>query len=183
MLEKEIKVLLSEDEFKQILGTFEWEKPYKQVNYYYGSDDFSNEDITIRIREHNGYKLQVKIPMNVEKSLHIKEEFEEPIDKVYSIIPKKRLQKLTHHQFDEDKKILGELITVRRVCRDNSNVEIALDENYYLDKKDYELEIEYKNEYPDELICRFEGFNLNFAQTVRGKNGRFIDRLINNNDL
>lgn len=178
MLEKEIKVLLSEDEFNQVLETFEWEEPFKQVNYYYGSDKFYNEDITIRIREYNGYKLQVKIPKSVRDSLHIKEEFEEPIDKVYSSINKERLTTLTNHQFDEDKKMLGHLTTIRRVYKYSANVEISLDENFYLDKKDYELEIEYKNEYPIEVINLFEEGYINFSNPVKGKNKRFVEHLI-----
>lgn len=177
MIEKEVKVLLGEDEFKRVLDYFDWEFPFEQINYYYGVDKAIEDDITIRIREKNGYKLQVKVPKQIEGSLHIKEEYEESVDNVYSVIEKSRLEKLTGYKFDTDKKLLGKLVTVRRLSKTYPNVEIALDENYYLGYKDYEIEIEYLGDYPSKVVQTLKKLNINVEVKAIGKNRRFNEKL------
>ncbi len=148
MLEKEIKVLLSQSEFCRLLESFEWEEPFQQINYYYGSKDYIDDSVTVRIRECMGYKLQVKIPHNSFESLHVKQEFEESVDGVCCVITKQHLETLTNCKFTVDKILHGKLVTTRRIFRKYPGLELAMDINQYLDKTDYELEIEFQEEYP-----------------------------------
>lgn len=50
MIEKEIKILLSQNQYKKILDTFNFEEEFIQTNNYYLCEGTSF-DATIRIRE------------------------------------------------------------------------------------------------------------------------------------
>lgn len=54
MLEKEIKILLSIQEYEELLNIFDFEEPFIQTNYYYGSSKGAIDDVTIRIRQKKG---------------------------------------------------------------------------------------------------------------------------------
>ena len=54
---------------------------------------------------------------------------------------------------------------------------IALDANKYLDVKDYELEIEYCNEYPQYIMDILKEHDIKINDLVLGKNNRFNKRL------
>ena len=58
-------------------------------------------------------------------------------------------------------------------------VEIALDKNEYLDVTDYELEIEYENEYPQYILDMLKEYNIKIHSNTSGKNKRFRKRLNN----
>ena len=177
LIEKEIKIILTNEQYEYLMNTFDWEPVFEQINHYYGSNIYSDSNITIRIRENNGYKLQVKIPKSIEGSLHIKEEYEIKVDGICSKINRKTLQNLTGYSFDEDKELLGELITKRRICNAYKDIQIALDENDYLEIKDYEIEIEYINEYPKVIIEKLKALDIDISKEVKGKHSRFIERL------
>lgn len=62
--EKEIKILLSKEEYNRVAALFRWDKEFTQTNYYYGNNETVDSDnTTIRVREKEGkFFLQVKIP-------------------------------------------------------------------------------------------------------------------------
>lgn len=178
MLEKEVKILLSIQEYERLFSIFDFEEPFIQTNYYYENSKSAINNITIRIREKNDkYKLQVKIPKNIEGSIHIKEEYEEDIDKVYETIDKEILKQATEIDFEDDLLLIGKLVTKRLVCNKYDDVVIALDANKYLDVKDYELEIEYCNEYPQYIMDILKEHDIKINDLVLGKNNRFNKRL------
>ena len=178
MLEKEVKILLSIQEYERLFSIFDFEEPFIQTNYYYENSKSAIKNVTIRIREKNDkYKLQVKIPKNIEGSIHIKEEYEEDIDKVYETIDKEILKQATEIDFEDDLLLIGKLVTKRLVCNKYDDVVIALDANKYLDVKDYELEIEYCNEYPQYIMDILKEHDIKINDLVLGKNNRFNKRL------
>ncbi|MBS5620732.1 CYTH domain-containing protein [Eubacterium sp.] len=180
MLEKEIKILLSVKEYNELFNIFEFEKPFIQTNYYYGNREDVIDDVTIRIRQKNDIlRLQVKIPQYINGSIHIKEEYEEEIDAVYDVIDKKILKKVTERNFENDLPLIGKLVTKRAICKKYKGVEIALDKNEYLDVTDYELEIEYENEYPQYILDMLKEYNIKIHSNTSGKNKRFRKRLNN----
>ena len=70
---------------------------------------------------------------------------------------------------------LGYLTTTRLIC-DIKNCEIALDKNEYLNKVDYELEIEFDNDNHSALeILEYLGVKIPYS--ILGKNKRFIQEL------
>lgn len=82
MMEKEYKVILNYKEYKELLKSFNLNKNYCQVNYYFDTKDSycKLNNITIRIRKkEDQYYLQVKVPIKYDNALHIKKEYEKNI--------------------------------------------------------------------------------------------------------
>ena len=75
MIEKELKILLTEDQYKLIKERFNWSEDISQINFYYGgnSDSIKDNRATVRIRGlSSGMMLQVKMPVSVEGAVHVK---------------------------------------------------------------------------------------------------------------
>lgn len=179
MIEKEIKTLLLKDQYINLKKLFEWGTPFIQINYYYGNKHGKYNDITVRIRNINDrFYLQVKIPMRLEGSLHIKREYEIPYEGVVDILDRNILNELVGEYFDEDLRLMGKLKTERLICNNFNNVEISLDKSFYFDHIDYEIEIEYKEKYPKDIIDRLTELGISFENSTKGKSTRFVERLM-----
>ena len=79
MIEKEIKILLSKEQYEKIEKVFSWKKKFTQINFYYGDLEKIDEngELTVRVRQNgDNYKLQIKKPVVYDEALHIKEEYE-----------------------------------------------------------------------------------------------------------
>ena len=178
--EKEIKVLISLDEYNRIDKMFDWSKVYSQINHYYGNRyDLSSEVNTYRVREKNGkIRIQIKIPERNEGALHIKREYEKEIDFVPDRITKEELTEITGLIFDEDKVYIGKLSTQRKEYNGFENIELCLDKNEYLDKVDYEIEIEFRGGYPEEIISLLKKNGIEIRDIVDGKNTRYVKELL-----
>ena len=50
MLEKEVKILLSIQEYERLFSIFDFEEPFIQTNYYYENSKSAINNVTIRIR-------------------------------------------------------------------------------------------------------------------------------------
>lgn len=175
MLEKEIKVLIAKEEYDLLDKIFEWDDSYVQVNHYYtNTKSGDNNDITVRVREKKEkLYLQIKLPIKKENSLHIKKEIEEELDYLPEFISGKKLEELTKILKDNIYKI-GELVTFRKIYHYNDEVLICLDKNQYLGVVDYEVEIEYTGEYPQEVIELFESNDIYTKNEIYGKYSRFL---------
>ena len=82
MIEKEIKILLSKEQYEKIEKVFSWKKKFTQINFYYGDLEKIDEngELTVRVRQNgDNYKLQIKKPVVYDEALHIKEEYERDI--------------------------------------------------------------------------------------------------------
>lgn len=185
ILEKEIKISLSLDEYNKVDKLFAWTKEYYQVNHYYGNEiDILSHSNTYRVREKNGIiKMQVKIPEKRQGSLRIKKEYEIEIKRVPQKIQKEELTNLTGLYFEEDKYYIGKLLTYRKECLAFKNVEICIDMNEYLNKIDYGLEVEYKNEYPDYIIEFLEENGIKLSEKVEGKSTRYMRELLRQKNM
>ncbi len=69
---------------------------------------------------------------------------------------------------------LGCLETTRSISLEYHDIEICLDKNIYLEKEDYEMEIEYKSEYPGEVVDNFRRLGIDVNKEVHGKFSRFM---------
>ena len=134
MLEYEKKVLLTQREYEELLRLApQAAEPQMQVNYYYDTDDYSmnRRGITCRIREENGkWNATVKYhrrktDCSYEKTKRVSGKFDTSLFKGMHV------------------KMQGCLTTFRTVLYTDKKLEIVLDDNRYLDHRDYELEIEY----------------------------------------
>ena len=174
-LEKEIKILLDEKQYLEVMNYFDFEERVKRLSRD-GLVAIVSNNITIRIREKLGkLKLQFKVPQKIEGSLHVKEEYEQNVDEVSDYISKDEIYGTCGFFCKDDAKLLGNLKTIRRICNKYQYVEIALDKNSYFDVVDYEIEIEYIGEFPQHILDELEKINIYSGKEVSGKNKRFLN--------
>jgi len=143
MTEFEKKLLLTKDEYDYLMELFGYESPlvqkpnFKQINYYFDTDDFSmnRQNITCRIRLKNGtYKGTMK--QHSPDSDHSTETEIEVYDG------------LNNNAFiNMGLRLQGALVTERCAILKTADCEVVLDKNDYLGHTDYELEIEYTLEH------------------------------------
>lgn len=50
MIEKEIKILLSKEQYEKIEKIFSWKKKFNQTNFYYGDLDKIDENGELRLK-------------------------------------------------------------------------------------------------------------------------------------
>ena len=139
MLEYEKKISLSENEYLRIFHLIGKTKTnYRQVNYYFDSNDFkmNSQGITCRIREKDGkYKATIKA--------HKQTNRECSIEKTREVL----------NQYDDSLfsgmhlELQGKLTTERTILFSDGRCEVVLDKNTYLGITDYEMEVEYLPEY------------------------------------
>lgn len=174
MIEKEIKILLSQAEYDMLCETFKEDRVIVQRNNYYSCEKSKELTASIRIREiGNDCFLQVKTPIKTEGSLSVKHEFELKVSAVTDTIDAEILTKLTNIDFG-NAKLIGALETRRRLTLPDSETEICLDKNMYLGKTDYELEIEYTGEYPQKLVDLLKEKGISAEKSTKGKFARFL---------
>ena len=147
-LEIEYKTLLTKNEYQQLLPLFSDITATKQTNYYIDTADFSIRDakMALRVRAfENRAELTLKIPQQVgnmeyNQSLTL-EECHTLINTC--MLPEGEIRiLLTHAAINLDElKVLGNLTTIRYEKETTIGL-MALDENHYFDKTDYELELE-----------------------------------------
>ncbi|MGP1440775.1 MAG: CYTH domain-containing protein [Catonella sp.] len=174
--EKEIKIMLSKEQYDEINDYFEWDDEFVQTNYYYSEDIEieTNEEVTFRVRVKNKKKiLQIKIPEEKNKSLHIKKEYEKELNTVPQMFLGKSLNEIVGVDRFSDVFLIGDLTTNRKLKKQSDGIEICLDRNKYLGLEDYELEIEFKEEYPTGIVKILENKGITTAKETSGKYSRF----------
>lgn len=187
MIEKEVKVLLSKEEYSLLLGQFDWDEVRTQINHYYTDKENGrkNKAITIRVREcNNKAVLQIKVPMQEQESeeeqaaLHLSKEFEAELNSIPKEIDGTFLRELCSIPFPDVRKA-GSLTTIRHICNWDDNTELCLDKNNYLNVEDYELEIEYKKDIDPAIIDILKKNKITFHSKTAGKCKRFFNQLKN----
>ena len=176
MLEKEVKIILTKEKYETLKDFFNWEESFTQINYYYGDLNTveMNSEITVRVRKvKDDFILQIKKPVKYQNSLHIKEETEKRLEELPEVIKGDQLKEMVGGEYP-DFAMLGKLETKRYVYHAGSGIEICLDESRYFDKIDYEIEIEFKNEMPTEIIFILKEKGIVPKEKVYGKFARFM---------
>ena len=136
-IEKEIKIILDEKQYLEVMNSFQFSESFEQINYYYANREIIENNITIRIREKLGQmKLQLKIPQKTDKALHINKEYEKKVNRVLQHISKEEIYELSGLHCSNDVKLLGSLKTIRCICNTFPNVKIALDKSFYFNNID-----------------------------------------------
>lgn len=180
MLETELKAIITRETFDQIAEMFQWDKKIVQINSYYTDKNgyFHKNGITMRIRTSgNSNKLQIKKHINKTSALHTCEESEFDIHSIPEKIEDTEVKKYTG--ISETAYLLGSLTTTRYSFMYTDKVEICLDESKYLGVCDYEIEIEFIGNVPEELIRQLADNGVTFGKKSIGKYSRFVNRLSN----
>lgn len=184
MFEYEKKILLTEQEYEKLFALSNLSNPsFTQKNHYYDTDDFRMNScgITCRIREKSDkFKATIKEHdiinrhVNVETSAIVNDALDDSVFRHLGV------------------KYMGCLTTHRTILYHNGVFEIAIDKNTYLDKTDYELEIEYSPNNPEQAdfaiytigrALQFFNGNLTVeefskrAVHTQSKSNRFFERL------
>ncbi len=147
-LEIEYKTLLNTKEFKQLTAKFSEAPLFSQTNYYFDTAafDLRKAKLALRIRVFSDRaELTLKIPQkvgNLEHTLHL------DLADALTIIKKQELpintvtQIIIDRGFDLAKiNSIGHLTTNRREVKLPIGL-LAIDENYYANRMDYEIELE-----------------------------------------
>lgn len=179
MLEKELKILLTREQFDCLVKQFNWDKIRTQVNYYYTDNNnyVKNSGITIRVREcDNKLALQLKVPVDEKGAIHMKKEIETSINEIPQKIDSDYLSKLCSVRLP-DVSLAGFMVTERYIYNWSRDIEIDLDKNNYLDVEDYELEIEYQENIDESIFDFLNKNNIKIMDKVNGKCSRFFSQL------
>lgn len=174
-IEKEYKMMLSKEEFKNLLASFPKAIINDQINYYYDSKpSVYARGFGIRIRELNNkfyFTLKESVP---EGKLEF--EFEIPNNDINDAKVRELLDKL---ELFDSLEMIGTLRTIRHIHKDEFG-ELCIDENHYNGIVDYEVEYELF----DHTLDKLEHFknilkmcNIEFIQNNTSKIRRFRNSL------
>ena len=154
-IELEYKTLLTEEEFNRIKTNYPFNEPFKQVNHYFDtkSRDLSKRRSPCRIREvDNKLIFTLKTPNKIGVNEY---ECEVPSFDFNEIqLPEDILTALKDVN-PKDLIEFGSLTTYRAVF-ETELATICLDENFYADIHDFEIEYEVKKEH--ESLQMFKAF-------------------------
>jgi uncharacterized protein YjbK len=178
MIETELKSILTKDQYDIISTIFNWEDTKTQINSYYISPDniLKKHGITFRVRTINGeHILQIKKHNGKNGALQVSEETEFPINSIPDEFSGDEVFKYT--KIKAPASLIGELKTIRNSVFFADGVEVCLDKSEYLGTTDYEIEIEYTNPVPQELLDILYNEGVTFNKPCTGKFSRFMNRL------
>lgn len=132
MIEREKKVLLTQQEYLALLRCYHLVGGACQTNHYYDTEDyaFNRRGVTCRIREKNGVYIATK-----KRHTHGSDASEE-ISMTVHCTPERFPLGNTTAAYKGS-------LTTKRSKLESNGVDICLDKNSYLGKEDYELELEY----------------------------------------
>lgn len=160
-LEIEFKSGLTREQFTKLLPLFKDVPAIKQTNYYIDTPDFSIRDhkMAFRIRSfEESAELTLKVSQNVgtlEYNQSLSKQEAQDIINHLTLPPGQILNYLQDTDIKIDQLvILGNLTTIRREMRHRIGL-LALDENFYFDNHDYEIELEVQ----DEKLGKVDFFN------------------------
>lgn len=143
--ERELKMMLTEAEYSELLKSYEFQKPVIQTNTYYDTEDeqLKNEKSALRIRKiGNENILTVKKP----KDSITKYEYEFPLsensDSIEHLNPQERekLNQIIHLHSSVSPTVT---FTTKRNNLILPDAVLSLDETNFANHTDYELEYEY----------------------------------------
>ncbi|MDE6726378.1 MAG: CYTH domain-containing protein [Oscillospiraceae bacterium] len=143
MIENEFKLMLTEEQYGQLRGAYDF-NTITQTNHYYDTNDLqmSEKHITVRVRELDGrFFLQMKLPTGVDFS---RVELSRELDELPDEISGELLRSLSGEELPALKR-LGALSTTRSIWEFDGG-ELDLDRSEYFGKVDYEAEIEFTDE-------------------------------------
>lgn len=180
MLETELKAMLTKAQYEELKESFKWTSVKKQTNSYYIAPDniLKKNGITFRVRTIDDvHTIQVKKHQPKQGALQIAEETEFRIDKIPETFSEDETEKYTGIRTVAS--FIGELTTKRSSCLFCDGVEICLDKSTYLGTTDFEIEIEYTSNIPQELLEKLAESGILFDIPTPGKFSRFMSRLKN----
>lgn len=100
-IEREIKISLTQEQYKTAEKLFQWGKIIEQTNFYYIPQRDSGMT-SIRVRQiGDRYFLQLKAPISENGALHVKKEFERELDSLPEKLTAQELSQLVGRDFPD----------------------------------------------------------------------------------
>jgi uncharacterized protein YjbK len=175
MLEKEYKAIIGKEKFSRLQSFFRDQgikgSKILQANYYYDSPSFElfSRHATLRVRQIDAdLQVEYKCKVLVSSGINHSEEMSKKIEAVPQQID---LSILDIDRVNGKYQMLGCLTTLRENFDFNGCL-ISLDKSIYLGTVDYELEIEYENNF--ELEKNLLLLNEKTRTSLPGKYSRFL---------
>ncbi|KRN04509.1 CYTH domain-containing protein [Holzapfeliella floricola] len=181
-IETELKLMLTQKQFNQLLSAYTLKKTIRQTNYYFDSKEacLKNANCGLRIRQFKNtgeQTLKVPLPNNTTHSLR---EITDPLPltKIQKMLSKNTVtfpgkvgEYLENHFKDESFYQLTQAHTHRYLLNGPKNIELTLDQTDYLDEtRDYELEIETDRLKDAKETMEFLKETFNLTSTIPQKN-------------
>lgn len=176
-IEKELKILVSKEQFYTLKESYE-PLPFKtQINVY-----FDNENRTIE-KKHGAMRIRTKnnkhiftLKMHSEEGLREHECFVEQND--ISSLNKKEIVDLLNSYEISGPFVSTAILKTDRAVYENEYAELCFDINYYDDCIDYEIEYEYKKEHDGIKVFNdiLEKVNLIYTSNCKSKIQRALKR-------
>jgi len=182
-IETEFKIMLTKDTFDRINADHKEQTCYSQTNYYLTSEALSRVFYSFRLREKNGtYEMTLKTPTDGLGRVEINcplsaEEFNEVMHG--HLIDNEITQLLRDEGFNLDEiKQSYSLTTIRHDIPYQYGL-MSLDENFYLNQHDYELEFELSDleHGPDEFKEILTAYGLSYHGNCLSKIKRVLNAL------
>ncbi len=165
-IEIEYKNMLTKSEFDRLLASLPFpEEAHTQTNYYFETPDFSLKEhgCALRIREKDGsFTLTLKEPHSTGLLETHNELTRQQADSWLNGKPanaNKTADQLADKGIHTDDLLYHGSLTTHRRELTYGDVLLVLDDNTYLGKTDYELELEAPSEKPDKLQCSSSWMN------------------------
>lgn len=175
MRETEIKSIISEATYNEVLNAFKWDAVTEQTNHYYTDENgiLSERHITFRIRVIGDVaKIQVKHHKNKDSALQICDETEFPIENVPETLDSETAKNAIG--FDVGALHRMGAAHTRRHTLKRSGSELCLDKTDYFDTVDYEVELEYEDKMSADLLMKLTSLGVTFNKSCIGKFSRFL---------
>ena len=173
--ELETKKLLTKATFHKLAELFNHLpiEQFTQINYYYDTENelFRKQNTTCRIRQIGNYlKGTKKTHAMKENSMYSVEQSFIPTDFTESFV------------IDNERVFLkGQMTTERMIVPLAPDINLMLDQNMYLGTVDYELELEFSQEYKAEVVGMMKLIdsiiNIHEFSPSLSKSERFFERL------
>lgn len=175
-IEKEYKILLSEEQFHAVEAQYENLEYHKQVNTYYDTLEHTIEKIhgAMRIRElDNSYIFTMKLILDGDLY-----EFECPVDaNSPTVFERNDIQELMHAHHIQGPFYETASLTTWRAMVCSEDAELCFDKSSYNGHQDFEIEYEYKREHDGLQIFQniLKPANIKYEKNCRSKIRRALD--------
>lgn len=142
-IERELKILVREDEFQTLLKTYAFSKPWIQTNTYYDSPDqiIKKQGGALRIRT-IGTKHILTLKIRKDEITHYELEKEIDTEDVSKIKDSEITGWFQEFHIPKDLNQIAQFTTTRQVY-ECENAQLCADKTVYPNHTDYEIEYEY----------------------------------------
>lgn len=173
-LERELKLLITEDQYNTIIHSYDFSEPFYQTNTFYDTPDRKVKAAggAMRIRKKGDTNI-FTLKIRTDPITHIEYEKEIDVDRIQDIKDPEILGWLAKYHIPQEVHILVSFTTERRVLI-TENAEFSVDKTTFQNMTDYELEYEYTKDHDGITVFNelLQPFGLKYIKNNPGKFSR-----------